>query len=601
MAQVPYSPVPTAQPQAPGESISENTPGAAFGENVGAALQHLGSSVGEVGNELFSRAIALQDLNNENSARNQASAYWKTAGEKQAQYDSLEGKAKVDALSGHLQDLEDLRQKYRSGLDSPNARKFFDADASALQRSLTLQSSRQAGDANKKYSIDTLAAQNDLFANHAGADPTDLVTFNQTLNAGKNNVIQQVMLQHGIDDPNHPLVKDAVANWQSRMVKARIDGLSLNQPLVAQELFYKDKALLNDTDRQIVEGRLNGKVSAVASSNISDQVLARHLKSDGTYDASYQDMQKEVKDESAKQFPDNALLPQAAVSAFDTKIIRARFAAQQDKADVVHQIDTAIMTHNVSDTQELFAIPGMDKIVERYGKLDPKGAAELQGHIFNVNQAANRVTKEQSLAYIYHGLANGGPDGSMDEFLKVDPYDPKWHLNVSDARAVVKKQFEVSKSMTADPKVNNAMNAIVGSMGGQLDDLNVIGRSKDNEKYYAFKGALGAALEEWQMENKRPASNEEIVQKIGPAIVRQMASPPSTVFGVSIPFTGGNQPAFELLQQHVQDVVAEAKKRNTEVPSEDEIRRAYMQQTFQQLFGGSGGGSKSGPADSIPE
>ena len=109
MPQVPYQPYPTGQPQTPSTQIGVQTPGAAFGENIGAALQHIGATGEQVGGELFARAIALQDLRNENEARDAQVAYATQSADLVAKFNAREGKDKVDHLDGHLADLKALR------------------------------------------------------------------------------------------------------------------------------------------------------------------------------------------------------------------------------------------------------------------------------------------------------------------------------------------------------------------------------------------------------------------------------------------------------------------------------------------------------------
>ena len=134
MAQVPYQPFPTAQPTSPGERISVSTPPAAFGENIGAALEKLGSTAGQVGNELFGRAIALQDLANENEARDAQISYATQSADMVAKFDAREGKDKVDHLQSHLKDLSDLRNQIADGISSPNAKRMFHADSTPFMQ-----------------------------------------------------------------------------------------------------------------------------------------------------------------------------------------------------------------------------------------------------------------------------------------------------------------------------------------------------------------------------------------------------------------------------------------------------------------------------------
>ena len=70
MAQVPYSPVPDVAPSDTATPrVSVATPEAAFGGATAKAIENLGTTVQGAGNELFGRAVALQQLNNETEAK----------------------------------------------------------------------------------------------------------------------------------------------------------------------------------------------------------------------------------------------------------------------------------------------------------------------------------------------------------------------------------------------------------------------------------------------------------------------------------------------------------------------------------------------------
>src|SRR5262249_29730792 len=148
---VPYEPYTTAQPGGGGEQVGVSTPGAAFGENVGRALQGLGQTAENVGDKLFEGAIRLQNLRNEADAREAQNDYALAVGRKQAQFDALEGKDQADALEGHLNYLSQLRAQIGSRLTSPMARKYYDSDSMPfMQRNIILSASR-AGTANRQY------------------------------------------------------------------------------------------------------------------------------------------------------------------------------------------------------------------------------------------------------------------------------------------------------------------------------------------------------------------------------------------------------------------------------------------------------------------
>src|SRR5262245_22574604 len=124
MPQIPYNPIPDRAPKDIATPyISLNTPGAAFGESIaqskgpaGQAFGNLGSALEKSGNELFARAMAIQQLRNETEAKDADTTYIATAGRMRADFNSLQGKAAVDAGGKYMQDLEDTRAKIRDGL-----------------------------------------------------------------------------------------------------------------------------------------------------------------------------------------------------------------------------------------------------------------------------------------------------------------------------------------------------------------------------------------------------------------------------------------------------------------------------------------------------
>ncbi len=146
MAQVPYQPFITDRPQTQGERVSVSTPGEAFGTNIGQALQHLGVAEENVGSEVFSRAIAMQELNNETEARQKASDYAEKQAQLQADFDSLKGVDAKNALLPHLAASRQLRDQMRGSLTNPSAQRMFDSMSFGFLERNIFSSARHAGD-----------------------------------------------------------------------------------------------------------------------------------------------------------------------------------------------------------------------------------------------------------------------------------------------------------------------------------------------------------------------------------------------------------------------------------------------------------------------
>jgi hypothetical protein len=148
----PYEPYPTTQiTERPIPLERPAVTGAAFGENVANALSVFGGDAQKAGDELWTRAVALQRLKNEADARNTAISATQDMAVEQSKFDTLEGKARSDALVPHLKALDSIRQRYRSSLGNLEAQSFFDNEAANLQNRFTVQAAARAGEGLKEY------------------------------------------------------------------------------------------------------------------------------------------------------------------------------------------------------------------------------------------------------------------------------------------------------------------------------------------------------------------------------------------------------------------------------------------------------------------
>jgi hypothetical protein len=233
MPQVPYQKFPTVDPSSPGEGLSVNAPPAAFGENVARAVEGLGSTVGQVGNELFQRATALQELQNETDARNATTQYMLQQGEHHAQITALTGKAAVDGLDPYIKSSADLREQIAGTLSSPMARKMFEAESQNFMARNIFSAATHAATENKRWQVqtghDAVAAA--MASIHS--DPMDDKLFEQGVAQLKAGIQHEVDI--GMLDPGES------ANWEqtkriSAMWKARIDGLARTDPSAALKM-----------------------------------------------------------------------------------------------------------------------------------------------------------------------------------------------------------------------------------------------------------------------------------------------------------------------------------------------------------------------------
>ena len=596
MPRVPYNPVPDVQPQSPGEQIDIKTPGAAFGENVGAALEHLGTSGEQVGNELFQRALGMQDLANENEARNKVVDFTTQAAQLQADFDTKTGIEAKNALPGHLQAIADLRSQMRGTLSSPMAQKYFDNEAASFQNRVTFSSAAHAGQQFKSYTIDTFDATRDMAQRNVEDHPNDPNYYKRQTDVAIDAARQAAMMRAGTDDPNAPIVRNATDKTQQAILAHKIRGIARDQPLAAIKMTEDNRDKLGD-EYEPLQALVETKGTAVAASNIIDSILNKHKQADGEYDATVQQMQDEAKKQAQDLFPKMSLLPEHAISEIKSRLIQEGFARATDKRDTLNSINQTLADHpEVMDTQGLMAIPGMDKTI---GKLSDYDKSTLNDRIFK----ARSIEYKQEWEY-NKTRANGLASGNVNKFLEQD--FGTWNLNPSERLQLQQKQTELAQKPTQDPRVGAAMSVLQTAFPNQLEAMSVrhTDRNDPDSPYTHFTGSLQEALQTWQEDHGKPAGYDDI---IGP-IFKDLMAKQSVSRSLFHPFTTEDY-SFKQFQKPLPTEVPEAfrtKATNDAIkaggvnPSDDQIYRAYLRMEYIKLFGKSDGGTGTGPGGNTP-
>lgn len=173
MAQVPYSPVPNVSSNLqPTPQIHVDTPPAAFGANVADAVKGLGAASDQVGNELFSRAMAMQDLHNQSVSDAASTGFQQDLAQVHAKFINQYGEnAGPDALSAYAKQVADLRGQYREGLDNPMAQRYYDQQTRNIASRIYFQAADHSAQQLKATAIATTKANGEAATNLAMVDP----------------------------------------------------------------------------------------------------------------------------------------------------------------------------------------------------------------------------------------------------------------------------------------------------------------------------------------------------------------------------------------------------------------------------------------------
>src|ERR1017187_7925457 len=247
MAQVPYSPVPDVEPsQRSVGPANVNAPAAAFGTDVASAIGGLGKAIEGAGNELFSRAYAMQQLKNEADARDADTNYMIAAGDLHAKYSALEGKDAVDAYPKYAQDLKDQRMQFRGSLTNPQAQKMYDTNSLSTMGRSIFNGAGHAATQNKQYALGTATAQIDLDAKSVEDNPNDEGLFQQKISKTRDNVRTLSGLK-GFD-VDGPQEQDLERKAVSGIWRSRIEGMAKTDPFGASTFLEAHKTEMVSTD-----------------------------------------------------------------------------------------------------------------------------------------------------------------------------------------------------------------------------------------------------------------------------------------------------------------------------------------------------------------
>jgi hypothetical protein len=274
LPQVPYSGVPSVAPSDPPIPRYEANAGPdVFGVNVANAISGLGKAADGAGNEMFTRAIAMQDLYNHSEAQDADARYMQKSGELHAQYSALSGKAAVDAYPDYVKGLQDARSDIRDGLSNGMSQKLFDSQSLSTMGRTIFNGAGHAATQNKEFALNSSKSRVQAIGDTALAQPTDDAGFAAGLAQTKAEVEASMQLNQGAG-PDDDLTKEAVVQAQSKLWANRIQGLTKTQPIAAGKML--EQAVKDGQVRGEDIGKLTnlvqGAQNTVGARMVSQQV-----------------------------------------------------------------------------------------------------------------------------------------------------------------------------------------------------------------------------------------------------------------------------------------------------------------------------------------
>jgi len=572
MAKVPYQPFATESPSgARTPNVQANIPDinpAAFGGTVALATQHLGDTVQHASGEIFTRALALQQLANETEATDADSRYMEKSGLRHAEFSAKQGKEAVDAYPAYIQGLKDDRQEIRDSLSNPMAQKMYDRSSLGTQGRSIFNGAGHAATQQKVWSIGSAKAQMDLDVKAVEDDPQDPKLYEakrRRVQAGADQIAGLQGYEAG-----GPQAKDLALRATSKLRAQQLIGLSRVAPFEAAAKLDEFKTELTQDDYLKVDNTVRAQGRAVGSVNIANKVYDEGKGSDERPGKSLSEMEAEARAKAKEMAPNDPILEQHAVAAVRGVYNQDKYAKQQETIANRQTVAGAIAKGS-KDEQTLRADPIVAAAIDALPKTE---RLNIPARINSYNAAKDKVANQEHYNTLI-GMSNNDVEG----FLNLDPMAQ--NLSQGQMQSIMKRQAELKKNQNQDPRVDRAIGWMRGAMGAQMEALGVFRRTANNkDDYDHLTGTVQSALDVWQQDHQKPPSYKEFVDQIAPQVLSQRDEP-GMLWGTNKkPFFTQEVPD-KFSSQLKADVIAGGGVE----PSEEQIYKAYVRTQLIKLYG----------------
>lgn len=579
MAQVPYSPVPSERQSGAGlPDLKPSIPSGAFGGEIAAAVSGLGKTVASVGDDIYNRALWLQNLNNTAEAKQADAQYMVQAGKLHAEYGALEGADAVKAYPSYVKNLQVLRQQIRGGLSTAMSQRMYDSDTlSTLSRTI-FNGAGRAATAQKQYVNSAIDAKRQANMNFAGQNPEDE---GATAEALREN---EVLTRQKGDLAGQPpeVVDNEIAQGASKIWANRIYELARTKPFEAQKMLDENKGKLWYTDANKVEEFVRQQQYSVGARAIANEETA-DLYRDNRNKPPERGLEERVsaaREKAAKARPDD---PDYQFQVEQT--VRSMFTRRkQDLKDTQQGNITTVAAGVIGDfggkipttVEELRALD--PAVAKAWDDLPATKRSPVLKALANNAKGDYAADEKNYREYMkLRGMATSDNAEERDAFMQTSIVDQalpmKWRTSLN------KMQEALIRAGGGDVQVSKAMR--------QLTDAGIVPDPRDKDATLIYRGALQEALDVFREQNSnRPPKFEELKQ-IGAQLMSNTRDPERWTFGG---LRSGNVPFYTLSvpSDAVERIKNDPKLKQLGIEVTDEqIKREYLRSQYIKLYGGS--------------
>jgi hypothetical protein len=546
--------------------LSIPAPIEAFGGAIGHAISGLGTAVEKSGDEIWQRAMQLQDLQNRSEVDKADAQYMETAGKIHADFSSLQGENATKAFPKYIQDLKAAREGLRDGLSNPMVQKMYDSQTLSTMGRTIFNGAGYAGTQAKVARYDTLNAKQTSLISMAATsnDPA-------TVEAVRGRLGAVVAEKHALKG-----TPDAASD------EMMIVNSSLNSNVVTHKAFSDPVGAFDDLEKLHDEGKLTSDDYDKAYSKIAPRRMAQLVDNTandvwnsgvkgGEQQKSLKEMQDAVREKMKAIAPDDSLAQQHAVNQLEHIYNQDKSAMTAEKNQNIQTIDAAIATGEVKSDRDLMNNPAT---AHAYDNLPASIKTALPAKINGYKRAVDENENQQNYTKLV-GMARSGDPDAVAQFMDTDIMTQK--INEPAKRALLGLRDQILKHDAVDSRVSRAMGWLRGGAGSQLEALKIYRRNKDDpDDYDHFVGSLHLALEDWQTTHGKPASQQDVIEKIGPTLLKGRGD----AGWFSRETHEFNSPPQEIVDQ----LQAAAVKRNEPPLSDRELQRIYVQALLKKHY-----------------
>jgi peptidoglycan L-alanyl-D-glutamate endopeptidase CwlK len=268
MAKIPYQPWSTEQPIASSGATGFNVRATedAFGTNVANAIAHAGTMVEGAGNELFNRAVAMKQLDNEAEARQITNDAELNLANIRVGYNNKQGEAAKSGFNDYQTAVKGVYEGAKARASNQAVARMVDGQTASAMRSSIFAGATHAATEGKKWQMQTLTNKFENYKNRLLSDPDNENLWNEA-SAGTAKIIGELSDFQG-EPPASDNRKHDLAAAMSDLHSTRIKGVSAKEPERAAKMLEDNK--------QFILGQDVDKVDKLVTDRLQTQIAARY-------------------------------------------------------------------------------------------------------------------------------------------------------------------------------------------------------------------------------------------------------------------------------------------------------------------------------------